>query len=147
MECIHILASILLMQRATNVLLCHPTTIQKSAIECEMLLIIVATPSPWLLNNWKLHIKKCAPRPRNGGDGKRWGGTGCVCYNVRPCRERAIRRKTRGNMINFVIKICPYLSRCQPVKGNRIAADFGNKDSSNKNEKPSLSCNFNKATK
>ena len=87
------------------------------------------------------------PRPRNGGEGKRGGGTGCVCYNVRPCRERAIRSKTRGNMINLVIKIRPYMCTCQPLKGNRIAVDFGNKDSSNKNEKLSLSCNFNKATK
>ena len=30
------------------------------------------------------------------------------------------------------------MCRCQPLKGNRIVADFGNKDSSNKNEKPSL---------
>ena len=87
------------------------------------------------------------PRPRNGGEGKRGGGTGCVCDNVRPCRERAIRRKTRENMINLVKKIRPYMCRCQPQKGNRIPADFGNKDSWNKNDKPSLSCNFNKATK
>ena len=39
------------------------------------------------------------------------------------------------------------MCRCHPLKGNRIAADFGNKDSSNKNEKPSLSGIFNKATK
>ena len=39
------------------------------------------------------------------------------------------------------------MCRCHPLKAKRIAADFGNKDSSNKNEKPSLSCNFNKATK
>ena len=63
-----------------------------------------------------------------------------------------IRSKTRENMINLVKKIRlkkirPYKCRCQPLKGNRIAADFGNKDSSNKNDKPSLSCNFNKATK
>ena len=40
-----------------------------------------------------------SPRPRNGGEGKRGGGTGCVCDNVRPCRERAIRSKTSKNMI------------------------------------------------
>ena len=39
------------------------------------------------------------------------------------------------------------MCRCQRLKGNRIAADFGNNDSSNINEKPSLSCNVNKATK
>ena len=70
-----------------------------------------------------------------------------MCYNVRPCREREKRSKTRENMINLVKKIRPYMSRCQPVKGNRIAADLGNKDSSNKNEKPSLSCNIYKGTK
>ena len=70
-----------------------------------------------------------------------------MCYNVRPYPERAIRSKTRENMTNLVKKIRPYKCRCQPLEGNRIDADFGNKDSSNKNEKPSLSCNFNKATK
>ena len=39
------------------------------------------------------------------------------------------------------------MCKCQPLNNNRIATDFGNKDSSNKNEKPSLSCNFNKGTK
>ena len=70
-----------------------------------------------------------------------------MCYNGRLCGERAIRSKTHENMINLVKKIRSYMCRCQPLKGNRIAADFGNKDSSNKDEKPSLSCNFNKATK
>ena len=51
-----------------------------------------------------------------------------MCYNVRPCRERAIRSKTRENMINLVKKIRPFKCRCQPLKGNRIAADFGNKE-------------------
>ena len=70
-----------------------------------------------------------------------------MCYNVRPCRERAIKSKTRENMINLFKKIRSYICRCQPLKGNRIVADFENKDSSNKNEKPSLSCDLNKATK
>ena len=66
-------------------------------------------------------------RPINGGEGKRWGGTGCVCYNVRPCWERPKRSKTSENMINLVKKIRPYMCRCQPLKGYELLLIFETK--------------------
>ena len=58
-----------------------------------------------------------------------------------------MRSKSRKNTMNFVKKVCRYKYRRQPLTGNKIAADFGNKDSSNKYKKPALSCNVIKATK
>ena len=44
-------------------------------------------------------------------------------------------------------KVCRYKYRRQPLIGNKIHADSGNKDSSNKHGKPVLSCNVKKAKK
>ena len=61
--------------------------------------------------------------------------------------KSAMRSKRRKNMKNFVKKTHPYKYGRQPRIANKIAANFGNKDSSNKHGKPALSCNVNKATK
>ena len=59
-----------------------------------------------------------------------------------------MRSKSRKNTINFVKKVCRYKYRRQPLIGNKIHADSGNKDSSNKHGKPVLSCkNVKKAKK
>ena len=61
--------------------------------------------------------------------------------------KSAMRSKSRKNTRNFVKKFVVTKYRRQPLIGNKILADFGNKYSSNKHEKPALSCNVNKATK
>ena len=67
----------------------------------------------------------------------------CVHNMVRPCRARVlvqecIEKKNSKEYDKHCLKICPYKFRRQPLIGNRIAANFGNKDSSNKDEKPTL---------
>ena len=69
-------------------------------------------------------------------------------YKVRPCRARVLaqecnEKKNSKEYDKFCLKICPYKCRRQPLIGNSIAANFGNKDSSNKEGKPALSCNIN----
>ena len=71
---------------------------------------------------------------------------------VRPCRARVFvqecnEKKNSKEYDKFCLKHFPYKSRHQPLIGNRIAANFGNKDSSNKDEKPALFCNINMAVK
>ena len=71
---------------------------------------------------------------------------------VRPCRARVLvqelnEKKNSKEYDKFCSKICPYNCRRQPLIGNIIAANFGNKDSSNKDEKPALFCNVNMVAK
>ena len=71
---------------------------------------------------------------------------------VRPRRARVLvqecdEKKNSKEYDKFCLKICPYKCRRQPFIGNRIAANFGDKDSSNKDEKPALFCNVNMVAK
>ena len=71
---------------------------------------------------------------------------------VRPRRARVLvqecdENKNSKEYDKFCLKICPYKCRHHPFKGNRIAAKFGDKDSSNKDEKPALLCNVNMVAK
>ena len=73
-------------------------------------------------------------------------------YKVRPCRARVLaqvcnEKQKSQEYDKFCSKVCRYKYRCQPLIGNKIAANFLNIDSSNKHGKPVLSCNVNKATK
>ena len=97
-------------------------------------------------------IRCVTRRPKNGWEGEQWVGSGCVRYKVRPCRARVLtqganEKQKSQEYDKFCQKIHPYNYRCQPLIGNKIAANFGNIDSSNKHRKPALSCNVNKATK
>ena len=56
-------------------------------------------------------------------------------------------KKNSKEYDKFCLKIGPYKCRRQPLIGNRIAANFGNKDSSNKDEKSALFCNINMVAK
>ena len=71
---------------------------------------------------------------------------------VRPCRARMLveackEKKNLKEYDKFCLKICPYKCRRQSLIGNSIAANFGNKDSSNKDENPALFCNQNMVAK
>ena len=71
---------------------------------------------------------------------------------VRPCRARVLvqecnKKKNSKEYDKVCLKICPYKCRRQPLIGNRIATNFGDKDSSNKDEKPALFYNVNMVAK
>ena len=63
------------------------------------------------------------------------------------CAQRGYEKKNLKEYDKLCLKICPYKCRRQPLIGNRIAANFGNKDSSNKDKKPALFCNVNMVAK
>ena len=91
-------------------------------------------------------------RPKNGWEGEQWVGSGCVRCKVRPCRARVLvqecnEKKNSKQCDKFCLKFCPYNCRRQPLIGNRIATNFGDKNSSNKDEKPALFCNINMVAK
>ena len=72
---------------------------------------------------------------KNGCEGERWVGSDCVCYKVRPYRARVLIQECNAKQKSqeydkFCSKICPY--KCRPLIGNRIAANFRNKDTLNK---------------
>ena len=71
---------------------------------------------------------------------------------VRPCRARVFVQECNDKTYSkeydkLCLKIFPYMCRHQPLTGNRIAANFGNKDSSNKDKKPALFCNVDMVAK
>ena len=67
---------------------------------------------------------------------------------VRPCRARVLveecnEKKNLKEYDKLCLNSCPYKCRRQPLIGNRIVANFGNKDSSNIDEKPAFFRNVN----
>ena len=71
---------------------------------------------------------------------------------LRPCRARVVvqecnEKKNSKEYDKFCLKICPHKCRRQPLIGNSIAANFGNKDYSNKDENPALFCHVNMVAK